>query len=354
MEKNSLKLSCVGDIFPANLGYNAGFGVASKFLEHKGNIWDEQLNEILGKSDIVFANLESPLIKNNKYCDINNFAGHSSFTDFLLKHSIKIVSIANNHILEQGTEGFYSTCNILKQSGIKYVGRYENNHSNIEVIDINDIKIGFCAFNGIHDIKNPNLYAELSLNNLFNTIYEINNLDLDYRVVSLHWGNEYCHYPSKEQIDLAHKVIDSNIDIIVGHHPHVVQPVEEYKNGVIFYSLGNFIFDMLWSEKVRHGLIVKFNFTKEKFKYDCYSTILSNDYIAERYPNGDKIIRKINGKHNQLISINKMQTNSYELKANISRLIQRILMKKEILKNWKRMSKNSKKDFISKFRRNII
>jgi hypothetical protein len=57
--------------------------------------------------------LESPLIKDNKYCDLNNFAGPSSFTDFLLKHNIKIVSIANNHILEQGKDGFHSTCTIL-------------------------------------------------------------------------------------------------------------------------------------------------------------------------------------------------------------------------------------------------
>lgn len=85
--------------------------------------------------------------------------------------------------------------------------------------------------------------------------------------MSLHWGNEYIHYPSISQIKLAHKIIDAGIDIIIGHHPHVIQPVERYKNGVIFYSLGNFLFDMLWSKKVRHGMIAKIKFDKESIQY---------------------------------------------------------------------------------------
>lgn len=105
-----MKLTIIGDIFPANLGYNAGFGVASQFINHKGEPWKKSINELLFGADIVFGNLESPLLKDKKYCDQNNFCGVANFVDFLNEYKIKIVSIANNHILEQGIEGFNSTC----------------------------------------------------------------------------------------------------------------------------------------------------------------------------------------------------------------------------------------------------
>ena len=348
MEKNSLKLSFVGDIFPANLGYNSGFGVASSFSDHNGTIWNDQLYDLIGNSDVVFGNLESPLLKDEEYCKNNTFAGHGRFSNFLKKHKIEIVSIANNHILEQGIEGFNSTCKILEENKIKFVGRNEDSLSNIEIIEKNGIRIGFCGFNAIHDISNPNAYAELYEQNLFDTIEKLNNINLDYRVISLHWGNEYIHYPSKKQIELAHKIIDSNIDIIVGHHPHVVQPVEEYKNGVIFYSLGNFLFDMLWSEKVKHGIIAEINFTKTNFKFKTKSIKLMNNYGPTYYLEGSKKVNKINIKHSEKLITFKKYINRYGLKAKLNRFYERILMKKEIVKNWHKINKENKTKFLNK------
>ncbi len=74
MKNNHLKLTFVGDIFPANLGYNAGFGIVSKFLKHNGKVWESQVEEIFVDSEIVFGNLESPLLENKDFCDNNNFA----------------------------------------------------------------------------------------------------------------------------------------------------------------------------------------------------------------------------------------------------------------------------------------
>ncbi len=356
---SKIKLTLVGDIFPANLGYNSGFGIASQYLKHKGNTWEKSINKILHGADIVFGNLESPLIYEQNYCNNNSFAGHSSFTEFLKKHKINIVSIANNHILEQGVEGFLSTCSILEKNGIKYVGKNCNDLSNVEIITIKGYKIGFCAFNNIHDISNPKSYAELNEDNIYKTIENFKLLNLDYKIVSLHWGNEYIHYPSLNQIKLAHKIIDAGADIIIGHHPHVVQPVEKYRNGLIFYSMGNFLFDMLWSKKVRHGLVAKLILDgNHDINFKLVSIRLSNEYAPHLYPEGLKKINKINKNFQKLLSksINNEEKydKNYIQRVNWYRFIERILMKKSIVKNWNKMSKQSKKEFIYKIKNKIL
>jgi poly-gamma-glutamate synthesis protein (capsule biosynthesis protein) len=78
----------------------------------------------------------------------------------------------------------------------------------------------------------------------------------------MHWGNEYVDRPSPDQIRLAHKIIDSGANMILGHHPHVLQGVEKYHNGVIAYSLGNFIFDM-WQDKMKKSMILQCILSKQ-------------------------------------------------------------------------------------------
>lgn len=347
-------LTVVGDIFPANLDYNIGFGVASTFNKHKGAIWEKSINDLLKDSHIVFGNLESPLIYDEYYVDNNCYAGSMAFAEFLKKYRINVVSIANNHILEQGPKGFDSTCRILSKNNIKQIGKNENGLSNIEIININEISIGFCGFNDIHNITNPELYAELTEKNIFKTIEELNKIEIDYRVISLHWGNEYIHYPSKSQITLAHKIIDSGVDIIVGHHPHVIQPVEEYKKGLIFYSLGNFIFDMQWSNKVRKGLVGELILCKDKkIEYTLKGIRISDTYAPELNDDAVKLTQKINLEFcriSRCIDNKKNYEKNYRIKSKLVRLQERILMKISIIKNWKRISTVSKKKLLQKLR----
>jgi poly-gamma-glutamate capsule biosynthesis protein CapA/YwtB (metallophosphatase superfamily) len=89
-----------------------------------------------------------------------------------------------------------------------------------------------------------------------------NNADI--KILSFHWGNEYIHHPSLGQRNLAYKCIEAGADIIVGHHPHVIQPYEKYKEGHIFYSLGNFCFDNLQSKQTRTGMIASYIGTSKK------------------------------------------------------------------------------------------
>jgi poly-gamma-glutamate synthesis protein (capsule biosynthesis protein) len=213
---------------------------------------------IADNSDIVFCNLECPLTKNIEFVKSNSFIGPSNAAKLLKNSKINIVSIANNHILDYGIEIYQETLQILKENNIKWIGEYENGLSNIVIFNQNGIKIAFAEFNEVdlHKINNPNLFAELNEKNVELTLKKMNGFGVNFKVVSFHWGDEYITVPSSHQIELGHFAIDRGANIVVGHHPHVVQPIECYKNGLIMYSLGNCIFDFLQSKQFREGIIV--------------------------------------------------------------------------------------------------
>jgi poly-gamma-glutamate synthesis protein (capsule biosynthesis protein) len=92
----------------------------------------------------------------------------------------------------------------------------------------------------------------------------------DILVVNIHWGEEYKADPNNRQKEMAHLLIDAGVDVIIGHHPHVVQTVETYKNKPIFYSLGNFIFDQYFSPETQKGLAVEIIFTSKDIEYKTH------------------------------------------------------------------------------------
>ena len=277
---NTIKLTLVGDVFLSNMDDTRGIGIGSRILKDGIEIINKDTIEKLKESDILFGNLESPLIDSDELVNMGSFAGSIKFVVILKELGFDIVSIANNHILEKGLIGFNSTKNALQNAHIKHVGVFNENKSNVEIIECKGIKFGFAAFNAIKDIPNPNIHSDLSLDNVKATIDDMNLLQLDYKLLSFHWGNEYIHIPSLEQINLAHSVIDYGADIIIGHHPHVIQPIEKYKNGIIVYSLGNFIFDSLFSKEFKTGMKVDLHFRKgEAVAFNISEVILNEDTL---------------------------------------------------------------------------
>ena len=112
----------------------------------------------------------------------------------------------------------------------------------------------------------------------------------------MHSGTEYVNDPNKRQIEFAHNAIDFGADLIIGHHPHVVQTIEKYKDKYIFYSLGNFIFDQMWSQETKEGLIVKFIFEKNKNIQFSIIPIVIEDYSQPRLANEEestKILKRL-------------------------------------------------------------
>lgn len=217
------------------------------------------LDGFLRSADIKLANLEGPITNFESISIKDNRMRFTISPDFLkpLKDYFNILSLANNHMLDWGEEGFGQSKEFLTQSGIEFFGDYKNRSQEIsKIIEKNRIKIGFVG------------YHALISNDISEIVKEITNLktQTDFIIVFTHWGREYEIEPLFKQKEQARAFIDAGADLVLGSHPHVIGPVEIYKDKFIFYSLGNFIFDQYFSQATMEGLSVKILLEKYRGK----------------------------------------------------------------------------------------
>ena len=228
----------------------------------------ENIKEVLAGNDIVLANLEGsftdfsprPLDPNN-----TSFTFDPALAPMLQSYGFNVLNLANNHTRDFGRAGFEQSQNYLAKNDIDYFGDYHN-ESGALIKEINGRKI---AFVGYHSLDNPATEG---------TIEKIENVrgEADFVVVCAHWGAEYQNNFSKSQQDAGKKFIDAGADVVLGSHPHAIQPIEIYQNKPIFYSLGNFLFDQIFSFEVRHGLGVKITLGENKIEYELIPTAMKN------------------------------------------------------------------------------
>ncbi|MCR4334842.1 MAG: CapA family protein [Patescibacteria group bacterium] len=207
---------------------------------------------LLRDSDIILANLEGPITSNSsktlgKKDAPLQFTFATTTASLIKNEGITLVGLANNHTLNFGNGGLLETKKYLLENDIDYFGDPLNADEISIIKNINGIKIGFVG------------YHEFSYKNYDKIISEIVRLRsvTDFLIVFAHWGVEYNVSYTEDQQNKAHEFIDNGADLVIGAHPHVVEPVEEYKNKKIFYSLGNFIFDQDFSYNTTHGLAIR-------------------------------------------------------------------------------------------------
>jgi poly-gamma-glutamate synthesis protein (capsule biosynthesis protein) len=230
-KNNTIKISFAGD---CTIGYDerSSYAYSLPFVLEKQNnnygYFFEKVKPVFEKDDLTIVNLENPFTtsikrRDKQFC----FKGELSYANILRAGSIEMVNIANNHIYDYSKEGFLDTIQILKNANIYYSG--ENYIAYYEVRDITIASIGYRGWstyikpNVSRDIKKAKEKADIVL-------------------VSFHWGDENKNYPNDVQKNLGRFAIDEGADIVVGHHPHVIQGIEKYKGKYIVYSLGNFCF----------------------------------------------------------------------------------------------------------------
>jgi poly-gamma-glutamate synthesis protein (capsule biosynthesis protein) len=201
-----------------------------------------------------------------------------------------ILSLANNHIPNFGEQGLKDTFNYLHQAGIYYVGAGNNAEEAAAPVfmTIKGTKFAFLAYNDT-DVVPPSY--EATQNHAGTNFMRPDRMteaikrakqNADIIIVSMHAGTEYTDDPNQSQITFAHAAIDAGADLVIGHHPHVIQPLENYKGKYILYSLGNFVFDQMWSEETRQGLTAKIFFTKTGVQKIEFQPILIEDYSQPR------------------------------------------------------------------------
>ena len=224
-------------------------------------------------ADVAFANLESPFLDTGARMTAGMvFKAEPDTVAGLVYAGFDIVSLANNHFGNQGQKGMAYTFSLLKKNNINYVGAGENSTRAAEpkIIEKNGLKFAFLGYDDVNSTITPQSYVAQSARAGLNPLSELKiaqdvieaKKTADLVIVSLHWGTEYKTAPNNNQIKIAHVAIDNGASIVIGHHPHVVQyfngqPYEKYKDGYVFYSLGNFVFDQMWSENTKKGLIAR-------------------------------------------------------------------------------------------------
>lgn len=261
MTNSDVVLLACGDILLADFYFNIGYGTGSfieKFGEEK---LFENIRPLIKKGDLIIGNLESPMAESSIHTGLHKqeFLSSPSTAAALNKEGFKVMSIANNHISQHGYEAFCETVQVLRHNYIDPVGEIysERLTQNLVIKTIKEKRLGFLAFSLVDDkfYDSPWFYANNPDEADLLDQISMNKELCDYLILMLHWGDEFVDYPSVDQINLAHVLVDAGCDLILGSHSHIFQGIEQYKGKVIAYSLGNFIFSMPWKPTRASGIL---------------------------------------------------------------------------------------------------
>lgn len=256
VEPKPVKMVFVGDIMfdrgvesSVEKNYNGDF---SKLFEN---------TSLINDADIAFVNLEGPVTdKGNNVGSKYSFQMNPAVLPVIKNAGFDIVSFANNHVGDWNVDGFKDTLKRLNDISIPYAGAGNNKSeaSKVTIIEKNGVKIGFLGFSDVGPNwiaakdSNPGILLASDPNRL--EIIKTAKSQVNFLVVSYHWGDEYKPFNTRQKT-LAESSVDAGADLIIGHHPHVIQDYAEYKGKLIFYSLGNFMFDQSFSPETMRGLI---------------------------------------------------------------------------------------------------
>jgi len=222
--------------------------------------------DVFHHADFGFVNLETPVAPAHSHGSKPfMFDAPVALLDGLKANGIKIVSFANNHVMDQGWPGFTETREHLRDEGLLFAGSGDTAAQTWQptITEANGIKVGWLGMTRwLNGNRNPEKDDQPHVNffpypgesggapgadeaQVLDAI-KTARAQCDFLVVSIHWGIEYAPAPRPEDVDMTHKMLEAGASVVVGHHPHVLQPVETYRtqdgrNTVIFYSLGNFL-----------------------------------------------------------------------------------------------------------------
>lgn len=263
----NVTISAIGDIMAHDDQLKAQFDKDTNTYSFNNNF--KYVKPYISNSDLAIANLETTLAgPKAKYSSFPKFNSPDELADAIKDSGVDIVSTINNHTYDRGSDGVYRTLDVLNSKDIEHVGTQKNDKDeNFLIKDVDGVKLGITAYsygqvygsttalNGLNidynDLNNLNIfnssYVDIAFNEIKDTLDVMNNKESDLQVVILHWGDEYTRQPNEFQKELAKKLCDYGVDIIIGSHPHMVQPIEMIKSDendnetLVIYSLGNFL-----------------------------------------------------------------------------------------------------------------
>jgi len=241
-----------------------GSGVGSMIERHGSNFPYQCVADELKAHDITLANLEIPVSgydsKSTPF-EKKIYRTQPHAIDGLAAAGVDIVSACTNHMMQHGLPGLKETLDTLNKAGISVIGieMPERNTVNRLVVKRKSMRFALLGYNFRPQqyFVAPPQWKEPSLELMKSEVAAVRD-ETDVVIVTLHWGDEFIEFPAPDQVKLARELIDSGVNIVIGHHTHIVQGVEKYNGGVIAYSLGNFVYDQ-WQRQLRRSMILKLN-----------------------------------------------------------------------------------------------
>jgi len=203
------------------------------------------------KNSYVFGNFEASIPRSHRPTPNFQFkfSVDSNNLESLVTAGFTHFSLANNHAFDFGQSGYLNSIQQLELRDFTVVGNPTTvSTSSVAFININSVSVGVLTMSAVSAYPQAQEWQ---------AIVDFAKKKSDLQIVYIHWGDEYVPKHNTAQQNLAHELVDSGIDVVIGHHPHVVQDIESYKNGLIIYSLGNFVFDQYFNDSVQTGLMLK-------------------------------------------------------------------------------------------------
>ena len=226
---------CIGEMIESQ-GTKDGY---TWMVDHKGLDWPFSMaRKYLDSDDFTFANLEVVFTKRSRHQDKQTILrAHPSYAQVLLHSGVDAVNTVNNHCFDFYYEGYMDTLAALDGLQVKHFGSVNiNSRYGSDLLletEVKGVKIGAVGYS----------YPQQShMKMLKNRIKTLKDNGCDIIIASMHWGQETKSVQTNAQMQLARELINAGADVVWGHHPHVLQPVQFYKGGVILYSAGNFTF----------------------------------------------------------------------------------------------------------------
>ena len=253
-ESVSITVSMVGD---CTLGTDVNFDQSTSFdafyqMKNDPGYFFQKVKDIFTADDLTVANMEGTLTtSNDRQQKTFAFKGDPSYTEILTRGGVDATNLANNHSHDYGDQSYEDTIQYLEAAGITTFG-----YDRTAVMDVKGIKVGLI---GIYELKDGLGRQQ----QVIDTIQEVKDQGAQVIVVSFHWGTEKSNVPDDIQKTLAHLAVDQGADLVVGHHPHVLQGIEKYQGKNIVYSLGNFCFGGNKNPSDKDTMIFQQTFTVE-------------------------------------------------------------------------------------------
>lgn len=264
--KNSTTISFTGDVLFDN--YFKENRKSEEFIDNK-------IISFLNSSDYCICNLEGPILTSASKVDEFIHCSSPYCVDVLKNLNIKVWSIANNHIFDFGEKGIKETLEIANSNECTCFGLKSS--SAVSPYYIIDDCGGIGIFSVSYDSRYSSSYSSIHWKDISKIQDAVNSIKKRCRwcIILVHSGEEFSSLPFPEIKNVYKTYIDLGVDIVVGHHPHVVQNYELFKNSIIFYSLGNFIFDTDYQRiqnRTDYGVILKIMFNNNKFTWTVLGT----------------------------------------------------------------------------------